>query len=253
MGPSSISRIDQQRVTRVSTWPGGRPLGEIAKDVERKLAQISVPEGFSVVLKGETAEQDATFRNLEIGIWLSLFLVFAVMAVQFESIRQPLIIMVAIPFGVVGAIFGHLIMGYSMSVISILGVVALSGVVINGSLVLIAFINYERRELGYDAHRAVVNGAIQRFRPIVLTTVTTFGGLAPMIFETSRQARFLIPMALSLGYGILFSTLITLLIIPCLYMVIEDVVHIKDRVLAFLGFGEDEEAVPDLARVQEST
>ena len=113
-------------------------------------------------------------------------------------------------------------MGYDLSLMSMFGIVALSGVVVNDSLILIDFANNRHRNGGLSHHDAVTDAAIQRFRPILLTTLTTFGGLAPMIFETSRQARFLIPMALSLGFGILFATMITLVIVPSLYMTVED-------------------------------
>jgi multidrug efflux pump subunit AcrB len=122
----------------------------------------------------------------------------------------------------VGAVIGHLIMGYSLSVLSMFGVVALSGVVVNDSLVLIDFANRKERA-GMNRRDAIHQAGIHRFRPIILTTLTTFGGLSPMIFETSRQARFLIPMALSLGYGILFATLITLVLVPSLYLIVEDI------------------------------
>jgi multidrug efflux pump subunit AcrB len=130
--------------------------------------------------------------------------------------------MMSIPFGIVGAVIGHLIMGYSLSVISMLGIVALAGVVVNDSLVLIEFSNRRRKVDKLSPHDAVCDAAAQRFRPILLTTLTTFGGLAPMIFETSIQARFLIPMAISLGFGILFATGITLVLVPSLYLAIED-------------------------------
>jgi len=147
------------------------------------------------------------------------------LAVPFNSFVQPMIIMVSIPFGIVGAVIGHLIMGYSLSVMSMFGVVALSGVVINDSLVLIDFAN---REHGSErtAPDAIYSAGIQRFRPVMLTTLTTFGGLAPMIFETSRQARFLIPMAVSLGFGIVFATLITLVLVPSLYLIVDDLKHL---------------------------
>jgi multidrug efflux pump subunit AcrB len=132
-----------------------------------------------------------------------------------------MIVMIAIPFGLVGAILGHLLMGYNLSLMSMMGIVALSGVVVNDSLVLIDYANRRRRE-GDTPFEAISSAGVRRFRPIILTTLTTFGGLAPMIFETSRQARFMIPMALSLGYGILFATVITLLLVPCLYLLIED-------------------------------
>jgi multidrug efflux pump subunit AcrB len=144
------------------------------------------------------------------------------LAIPLNSYIQPLIIMLAIPFGLVGAVIGHVIMGYSLSILSLFGVVALSGVVVNDSLVLIDFANRRYRS-GLPAAAAIQAAAIQRFRPIMLTTLTTFGGLAPMIFETSRQARFLIPMAISLGYGILFATLITLVIVPSVYLIIDDI------------------------------
>jgi multidrug efflux pump subunit AcrB len=130
--------------------------------------------------------------------------------------------MISIPFGIVGAVAGHLIMGYSLSIISMFGIVALSGVVVNDSLVLIDFAN-RKKLAGLHKHYAVRQAAIHRFRPVLLTTLTTFGGLAPMIFETSRQARFLIPMAISLGFGILFATLITLVLVPCIYLIVEDI------------------------------
>ncbi len=133
-----------------------------------------------------------------------------------------MIIMVCIPFGIIGAVIGHLIMGYSLSLVSMMGMVALSGVVVNDSLVLINFANREHKA-GKSATEAILSAGVRRFRPIILTTLTTFGGLAPMIFETSRQARFLIPMALSLGYGILFATVIALILVPCLYLAMEDV------------------------------
>ena len=160
-------------------------------------------------------------QSLLKGLLTALVVIYAMLAVPFNSFIQPMIIMISIPFGIVGAVTGHLIMGYSLSVMSMFGVVALSGVVINDSLVLINFANRERKS-EMNAGDAIYSAGIQRFRPVLLTTLTTFGGLAPMIFETSRQARFLIPMAISLGFGIVFATLITLVLVPSLYMIVED-------------------------------
>jgi multidrug efflux pump subunit AcrB len=128
-------------------------------------------------------------------------------------------------------------MGYSLSLMSMMGIVALSGVVVNDSLVLIDYANRQRLE-GASAFTAVCDAGARRFRPIILTTLTTFGGLAPMIFETSRQARFLIPMALSLGFGILFATVITLLLVPSLYLLVDDVLQWYSRIF---GAVSDEE------------
>ena len=159
---------------------------------------------------------------------MALLVIYTLLAIPFRSYVQPLIVMVAIPFGIVGAVIGHMIMGYSLSIISFMGIVALSGVVVNDALVLIDYAN-RRRWHGTSAGEAIRVAGMRRFRPIMLTTLTTFGGLAPMIFETSRQARFLIPMAISLGYGIVFATSITLLIVPSLYLILEDFRSLRRR------------------------
>ena len=177
--------------------------------------------GLSYSYEGRSAENRESMNSMKKTMPLILLAIYALLAVPFRSYVQPLIVMISIPFGIVGAILGHLIMGYSMSMIGLIGVIALSGVVVNDALVMITFINNARKHHA-SAHDAVINAGIQRFRPIMLTTLTTFGGLSPMIFETSRQARFLIPMAISLGYGLLFATLITLILVPVLYMIIHD-------------------------------
>jgi len=136
--------------------------------------------------------------------------------------------MSAIPFGIVGATFGHLLMGFNLSILSLFGIVALSGVVVNDSLIMIDLINRERKS-GIALRQVVRDCATRRFRPIMLTTLTTFFGLAPMLLERSLQARFLIPMAISLAFGVMFATLITLFLVPSLYMILED---IKGRIFA---------------------
>jgi len=177
--------------------------------------------GLTYSFEGRQADRRESMHSMMIGLLLALIVIYAMLAVPFNSFVQPIIIMMSIPFGIVGAVLGHLIMGYSLSVMSTFGVVALSGVVINDALVLIDFAN-RKRLAGMNEHDAIHSAGIHRFRPIMLTTLTTFGGLTPMIFETSRQARFLIPMAISLGFGILFATLITLLLVPSLYLIVED-------------------------------
>ena len=178
--------------------------------------------GLAVGFEGRQADRRESMRGLMLGLLMALVVIYAMLAVPFNSFIQPVIIMMSIPFGVVGAVIGHLIMGYSLSVMSTFGIVALSGVVINGALVLIDFANRRRKD-GMDEHEAIHAAGIHRFRPVLLTTLTTFGGLTPIIFETSRQARFLIPMAISLGFGILFAAFITLLLVPALYLIVEDV------------------------------
>ena len=142
---------------------------------------------------------------------LALFVVYVLLAVPFKSYLQPLIIMSAIPFGFTGAVIGHLVMGMNLAVLSIIGIVALSGVVVNDSLVMVDFINRYKREDGKSNLEAAMAAGPRRFRPILLTSVTTFVGLFPLLIEKSVQAKFLVPMAISLAFGVLFATLITLI------------------------------------------
>jgi multidrug efflux pump subunit AcrB len=130
-------------------------------------------------------------------------------------------VLVAIPFGIVGAVLGHILLGYDLSLVSLMGVIALSGVVINDSLIMIDYANRRRGE--QSAFESISQAGIRRFRPILLTTLTTFGGLMPLIFEDSLQAQYIIPMAISLGFGILFATAIILVLVPCLYLILEDI------------------------------
>jgi multidrug efflux pump subunit AcrB len=179
-------------------------------------------QGLNYSFEGKQADMKDSMKALGRGMILAMMIVYILLAIPFRSYIQPAIIMVSIPFGIVGAIIGHLIMGYGLSMLSMFGVVALSGVVVNDSLVLIDSANRRVRQ-GKNYYQSVISAGIQRFRPIILTTLTTFFGLMPMIFESSRQARFLIPMAISLGFGILFSTLITLVMVPSLYVITEDI------------------------------
>ncbi len=184
--------------------------------------------GLTYSFEGHQADMRESIRALITGSLLALFGVYALLAIPFKSYAQPLIIMMSIPFGVIGAILGHLLMGYALSLNSLFGVVALSGVVVNDSLVLIDLAN-RNVKAGLPHKDAVLSAGIQRFRPILLTTVTTFGGLMPMITETSFQARMMIPMAISLGFGVVFATLITLVLVPALYLIVEDVAGLFGR------------------------
>lgn len=198
----------------------GEVMAQIDADIMPRL--MNEYPGLDYSYEGHEAENRDSFGSMKVTLPLVLIGIYTLLAIPFRSYAQPLIVMVSIPFGIIGAILGHILMDYSMSMLGVIGMLALSGVVVNDALVLISFAN-DRRQHHATAHDAVVDAGIQRFRPIMLTTLTTFGGLAPMIFETSRQARFLIPMAISLGYGLLFATMITLLLVPSLYMIVEDV------------------------------
>jgi multidrug efflux pump subunit AcrB len=191
--------------------------------------------GLTWTFEGSQAETRESSASLYGGFALALFAIYALLAIAFSSYLQPLIVMLSIPFGVVGAVLGHMILGHDLSLVSLMGMVAVSGVVVNGALIMVHYANGRRDEDG--VFEAVLEAGTRRFRPIVLTTLTTFGGVTPIILETSLQAYHLVPMAISLGFGIVFSTTIMLLLVPCLYMIFEDV---RERL-------EDaEEAVSDL-------
>jgi multidrug efflux pump subunit AcrB len=172
-------------------------------------------------LEGASKEQGEALMSLAQGFLFALFAIYALMAVPLKSYSQPLIIMSVIPFGIVGAIVGHLLLGHAVSVLSICGIIALTGVVVNDSLIMVDFVNRARAE-GHKLIDAVVQAGGQRFRAIILTSLTTFMGLMPIVFEKSLQAQIVIPMAISLAFGILFATVITLLLVPSLYMILDD-------------------------------
>jgi len=223
---TTINRRSGRRVVQVSSDITPRSkAGEVLDDLKSNILPRLMQKypGLLYSFEGQQAEIRDSIASLKFTSILALMVIYAMLAIPFRSFVQPLIIMMSIPFGIVGAFIGHLIMGYDLCILSLFGIVALSGVVVNDSLVMIDFANRRRRQ-GHMSHsQAIHSAAIQRFRPILLTTLTTFGGLAPMIFEKSRQARFLIPMAISLGFGLLFATFITLVMIPSLYIIIEDI------------------------------
>lgn len=159
---------------------------------------------------------------------LSLLLIFALLAIPLRSYSQPIIIMSSIPFGIVGAILGHIILGLDLSIMSVFGIIAAAGVVVNDSLVMVDFVNKAREE-GIRLTEAVVQAGMQRFRAIILTSLTTFIGLMPIIFETSLQAKIVIPMAISLAFGVAFATVVTLIFIPCFYVILEDIKNLPAK------------------------
>ena len=230
-GFSSIRRTDRQRVVNVTAdvLRDQTTANEVLADLRaRHLTDImkDYPR-IQYSLEGEQREQGEYFGSLVPLFLISLFLVYALLAVPLQSYAQPLIIMSVIPFAFLGAIWGHQIMKLvglvsGLAMMSILGFIAASGVVVNSSLVLVHNLN-ARRAAGESLVDAVVNASVSRCRPIVLTSLTTFAGLAPLMFNTSVQAQFLVPMAVSLAFGVLFATLVTLLVVPSSYLFFEDV------------------------------
>jgi len=214
---------------------------DIVAQIERRelAGLVAGTPGLSYSLGGQQERQAETLSALTTGYILALVVMFAMLAIVFRSYSQPLLVMSVIPFGIVGAVWGHVLMGWvvwdhvQISLISMLGITALSGVVVNDSLILIVAVN-RYRESGMALWDAVIAGSARRFRPILLTSLTTFFGLVPMILETSFQARFLVPMAVALGFGVLAATPLLLLIVPCAYLVLEDVRGAGSRFVARL-------------------
>jgi len=176
--------------------------------------------GVRYTFEGELREQRESFTSLFYGILFTLFTIYALLAIPLRSYAQPIVVMLVIPFSMVGAILGHMILGLSLSIMSVMGMVALAGVAVNDSLIMVEWIN-RRRDDGMELQEAVRTAGVARFRAIRLTSLTTFAGLTPIILEKSTQAQFLIPMAVSLGFGILYATLLSLLLVPVTYLILE--------------------------------
>ncbi|MGM0575706.1 MAG: efflux RND transporter permease subunit [Myxococcota bacterium] len=221
---TSITRRDGRRVVTVST--DVEPKSAVNRVIET-LQREELPAlradypGLTWSFEGSQAEMRESTRALWGGFALAMGVIYSLLAVAFRSYFQPFIVMGAVPFGIIGAVIGHILLGYDLSLVSLMGIIALSGVVVNDSLIMVDFANRNRGDsTAFDAiHRA----GLRRFRPIMLTTFTTFGGLTPIILETSNQATHLIPMAISLGFGIIFATSIILLLVPSLYLILDDV------------------------------
>ncbi|MDO6710709.1 efflux RND transporter permease subunit [Aliiglaciecola sp. 2_MG-2023] len=223
--PSSIRRIDRLRTISVTADvdKNNTNMTVLQEDLNQYIADLLIQyPGVSYELEGEAEEQRDSFGSLTTGLVIVLFIIYALLAIPFKSYTQPLVVMSVIPFGAIGAIAGHWIMGMDLTIFSLLGLLALVGIVVNDSLVLVDYIN-KKRELGMDLLKAILTAGSSRFRPVMLTSLTTFIGLMPLLFEKSTQAQFLIPMAVSLGFGILFATFITLILVPINYLILESV------------------------------
>jgi multidrug efflux pump subunit AcrB len=228
-GYASIERAQRLRVIKVTA--DVEPAVINANEVRMALTSTVMPRlqnlypGLRFMVEGEGKQQKESLGDVITGFGIALFGIYALLAIPFRSFSQPFIVMAAIPFGFVGALLGHLLMGFDISLLSLFGMVGLAGVVVNDSLVLVYTANRMCRQ-GETPYDAIIKAGCLRFRPILLTSLTTFAGLTPMLLERSVQAQFLIPMAISLGFGVLFGTLVTLLLIPCSYIVLEDIYNL---------------------------
>ena len=223
-GYARIKRVDRSRVVNVTA-----DINKQTADIQGIKADLlgyleEIGPRFPDVrysLEGESREERESFQSLAVGVGFVLFVVYALLAIPFRSYVQPLIVMMVIPFGVVGAILGHALLGMNLSILSTMGMLALIGVVVNDSLVLVDYVNRQVKA-GHKPVEAARFAGVARFRAVMLTSLTTFAGLMPLMFEKSTQAQFLIPMAVSLGFGVLFATFITLLLVPINYVILED-------------------------------
>ncbi|MEZ5305037.1 MAG: efflux RND transporter permease subunit [Verrucomicrobiales bacterium] len=226
-GYATIRRADLRRSVRISADVDKVSKKANANEVVAAIKEKVLPEvmkkypGMTYNFQGEQKDQAQSMRDMMVGFIVALIIMYVLLAIPLRSYLQPLIVMSVIPFGLVGAVVGHVVYGTVLSIMSMCGFIALAGVVVNDSLVLVEYVNRHRDD-GYGLRHAVWEAGSKRFRPILLTSLTTFAGLTPMLLETDLQARFLIPMAISLAFGILFATLITLLLVPCVYLILED-------------------------------
>lgn len=223
-GYASLRRVDGKRAVTVEADVDEvrANVANVTAQLARGLADIGARfPGVSVAFEGRQKETRESLGSLAISTPLALFAIYALIAMVFRSYVQPLIVMTAIPFGLVGAVAGHLVMGYPFTLLSLIGIVALSGIVVNDSIVMVDFMNREGRQRP-SLLEAVVAGGRARLRPIILTSVTTIAGLAPLMLQRSFQAQFLIPMAISICFGLVFSTVLTLIVVPVLYLALDD-------------------------------
>ncbi len=237
--PSIINRVRGLRTVDIEAdiVKGQVDMTVIKDDLTKELDNlISQYSDLSYRFEGEMLEREQSFGSLQVGLIFSLICIYALLAIPFKSYLQPFIVMSVIPYGVVGAILGHWLMGFNLSLMSLLGMLALIGVVVNDSLVLVDFVNKKRIIEKKSAGLSALEGSVARFRAILLTSITTFCGLIPLLLEDSTQSKFLAPMAISLGFGVLFSTFVTLVIVPIHYLLLEDFKRFFNRANDFLRF-----------------
>ena len=233
-GYASIYRTNRQKIINVTADVDQKIVNtnELVADVTRTVLPQILTDHPRVrySFAGAQKQQAEALVDMVDSIVIALLIIYILLAIPFKSYTQPLIVMGAIPFGIIGAVWGHVVLGFELSTFSALGIVALTGIVVNDSLVMVNFIN-KQREQGHALSDAIREAGAVRFRPILLTSLTTFLGLSPLILEKSLQAQFLTPMAISLGFGVLFATVITLLIVPVSYNILEDLINAFYRLI----------------------
>ena len=220
-GPAEIRRIDQQRVAVISGNIEGRDLGGVVGEIEKRVGSISLPSNFSISIGGQNEEMVRSFDSMKFAIALAIFLVYLVMASQFESLLHPFVIMFTIPLGVVGSALALSLKGENISVVVLIGIIMLSGIVVNNAIVLIDYVNQLRRNKSLSKIEAVIQAGQFRFRPIMMTTATTVLGLLPMALGLGEGSEIRSPMAVTVIGGLIISTALTLIVIPVFYTILD--------------------------------
>lgn len=230
--PSSIRRVNRYRTINVTAdiEKNDTNVFALQNDLKIYLEEVLIKyPNVKYTLEGEAKEQEETFGSLTYSLIFALFAIYILLAIPFKSYLQPLIVMSVIPFGIIGAVIGHWILGMNLTVLSLMGMLALTGILVNDSLVLVDYINKQYKKTN-DLLSSVLSAGAARFRPVMLTSLTTFIGLLPLIFEKSTDAQFLIPMAVSLAFGVLFATFTTLILVPVNYMLVDKFLKLWNKI-----------------------
>jgi multidrug efflux pump subunit AcrB len=213
--PSALQRKDGLEILRIGAQPADETVDVlgIANEISPRIEELCAANGLSFEYIGYVAEAEDAQQTTIIGSLLLCFCLYGLLAIALNSMGQPFFVMLAVPFAIIGALLGHLFMGITPSYLSVFGILALAGVAVNDTLVMIDYVNHRRKEGASIEEAALLSGA-RRFRPIMLTSITTFVGLVPLMLDRSIQAQFLIPMAVSLAFGVMFATLVSLFLVP---------------------------------------
>ncbi len=233
-GMSTIRRYNLNRMIRVSAELNSKIItsAEITKLIDQKFKkQLEANPEYKLSYYGEKKQTQESFAGMGRAMFLALIIIYFILCALFKSLFEPLVVMFAIPFGIIGVVIGHVIFGYNLQFLSLIGFIALSGIVVNDSLILVDFIK-KQRDKGIDRMQAILTAGKVRIRPILLTSITTFLGVSPLIFFATGQTALLAPMAVSLGFGLLLATILILIVVPCFYLVVDD---IRTSTLGALG------------------
>jgi len=227
-GPVEITREDQERKVTVKANTFGRDIGGIAEDIKKKVAHLTIPDGYFVKFGGRYEDMQDAFSSLSWALVIAIMLVYMIMAAQFESLLTPFVIMFTVPLGFIGVIAGLLAFGRTLSVPSLMGIMILTGIVVNNAIVMIDYINRLRKG-GMAFQEAIIEGAAVRVRPILVTAITTILGMLPMALSHTEGAELRSPMAIAVASGLLFSTFLTLFVIPIAYSIANRVSYKRKR------------------------